>query len=152
MKMPFDANILRWMFSSDPSVHAMWRRIIVLSRKNYECISLCKLLYLSREARDYRAKTDKRRGIKILYKSGRPVTRIRSRIIEIYTCIALRDCLKSSSKLATGLPTFSLVCMWQFWRLGANASLLQSVLLRWQINVSTVRHLVTRCDILSITS
>ena len=151
MKMPFDANILRWMFSSDPSVHAMWRRIIVLSRKNYECISLCKLLYLSREARDYRAKTDKRRGIKILYKSGRPVTRIRSRIIEIYTCIALRR-LSEVLQLIGHWTADIFSCMWQFWRLGANASLLQSVLLRWQINVSTVRHLVTRCDILSVTS
>ena len=103
------------MFSSDPSVHAMWRRIIVLSRKNYECISLCKLLYLSREARDYRAKTDKnkRRGIKILYKRSRHVTRIRSRIIEIYTCIALRR-LSEVLQLIGHWTADIFSCMWQF--------------------------------------
>ena len=78
-----------------------------MSRKNYECNSLCKLLYLSREARDYRAQTDERRGMKILYKRGRPVTRIRSQIIEFYTCIALRNCLQSPSKLATVVEIFN---------------------------------------------
>ena len=98
------------MFFSDPSVHAVWRRIIVLSRKNYECNSLCKLLYLSREARDYRAQTDKRRGMKILYKRGRPVTRIRSQIIEFYTLsegaqqiVHCRRDIQSTSSLVCGI-------------------------------------------------
>ena len=84
-----------------------------MSRKNYECTSLCKLLYLSREARDYRAQTDKRRGIKVLYKRGRPVTRMRSQIIEFYTCIALRNCLKSPSKLATVVEIFLCVAFFK---------------------------------------